>query len=464
MTSPRDPAAAPFVRVPTDPTAALRGQGLARALCWVGIVIGNLWRVAEIWLHNPVSELWSDSGRNWEFGGLATQTHPLVLVDPIGYQTFLGLVEKITLGIPLLVFAVVAGMSISAPWVWYRFLRELLSSKTLALLGWAILALLPSWIGIYSYFMMETLFIPLFGWALWMTWRCHRKSDTRSFVVMALCWLLAGLTRSVAGPLAAVVVLALWSRQSEKLTKAVVVGSVVVASLAFLGYRSYVRTGIFGPLGNPYLNQAYVWSGRQEILIDYFSSTGENYHYGFGSPVTNERPLTPLSAWKNDRVGSFIAKIDLASQQLDWRQTVDLAKAQGWPWAKIAKENMIYLFFGRSWPDCSPERFTEMATQPMRWIWAPLALFGLGALLRRFHELRWDAGLLLLLIITWIVVQGLIPLAVNEGRYRKPMEGVFIAAALLAFDRRRRDQPSQARHTQVEQDYMRSEGDMISPS
>lgn len=409
-----------------------------RWICWAGILIGSLWRALEVWFYNPVSELWSDSGRNWEFGGLATKTHPLVLVDPIGYQTFLSAVEKVTLGIPVLVFVVVAGVSIATPWIWYRFLREMLSSKTAALGGWALLALLPSWIGIYSYFMMETLFIPLLGCALWMTWRCHRKQDTASFVVMGLCWLLAGLTRSVAGPLAAVLVLVLWSRQPRKLVKAVAVGSIVVASLTFLGYRSYARTGIFGPLGNPYLNQSYVWSGCQEIILEYSSASGENYNYAFGSPVSNEQPFTPLSDWKNDRVGSFLVKIDLDSQDLNWRQAVERAKEQGWPWGKIAKENMIYLFFGRSWPDCSPDRPTEMATQAMRWIWMPLALFGITGLLLRRRQLGWSAGALLLFVGGWIVVQGLIPLAVNEGRYRKPMEGVFIVAALLVFDRRRR--------------------------
>lgn len=405
--------------------------------CGLGIAAGVTWRAAQVWQHNPIAELWSDSGRNWEFGSLGTRTHPLVFMDPIGYQTFLAAVQKLTLGLPVLVFAVIAALSIATPWLWYRFLRELLSSKPLALAGWATLALLPSWIGIYNYFMMETLFLPLLGLALWMTWRCRRKETTASFAAMGACWLLAGLTRSVAAPMAAVAVVALWSRQPAKVPKAVSTLALVVPMLFFLGYRSYARTGIVAPLGNPYLNQAYVWSGCQEILIDYSSATGENYHYAFGSPISNEQPLTPLSAWKNARNGSFGVQIDLGTQDRDWKRATQRAKAEGWSWAKITQENLIYLFFGRSWPDCAPDRATEMATQAMRWIWAPLFLLGVGGIVRRWRELGWNAGLLLLLIGTWIVVQGLIPLAVNEGRYRKPMEGVFLAAALLAFDRRR---------------------------
>lgn len=402
-----------------------------RLLCGLGIGLGCLWRLIEVWQHNPAAEIWSDSGRNWEFGSLGTRTHPLVFMDPIGYQTFLAAVEKLTLGLPLLVFAVVVTLSLLTPWIWYRFFRELLDSKTIALAGWAVLALLPSWIGIYSYFMMETLFLPLFGLALWTTWRCHRKKDTASFVLMGFCWLLAALTRSIAGPMAAVVVLAMWFRQPAKVPKAAYVGSAVLIVLLMLGYRSYARTGIFAPLGNPYLNQCYVWSGCQEIVIDYAGADGENYHYAFGSPISTEAPFSPLFNWTNARTGSFHVQIELGNQMRDWRNAVARAKAEGWSWTQVVKENMVYLFFGRSWPDCAPDRSTEMATQMMRWLWAPLAVLGLAGLAYRRAALGFSATLLLLVIGTWLVIQGLTPLAVNEGRYRKPMEGVFIAAVLL---------------------------------
>ena len=67
-------------------------------------------------------------------------------------------------------------LSLSGPWLWYRFLRELLPSRDWALAGWVVLAALPSWSAIYSYFMQETLMLPLLGPALWATWRCRRKA------------------------------------------------------------------------------------------------------------------------------------------------------------------------------------------------------------------------------------------------------------------------------------------------
>jgi hypothetical protein len=418
-----------------NPTGADNSRWL-RIVCWAGIALGCVWRAVHVWRYNPVAALWSDSGRNWEFGSLATRTHPLVLVDPIGFQTWLAAIQKLTLGIPALVFIVVATLSLAGPWLWYRFFRELFASKTVALAGWAILALLPSWIGIYSYFMMETLFIPLLGLALWMTWRCRRRDDVASFVVMGVCWLAAGLTRSIAAPMAAAIVLWLWWCQPEKLVKALSVGGIVAAVLGFLAFRSYERSGIIAPLGVPYLARAYALSGKQEILIEYTSSWGEGYGYGFGSPVSNEQPLSPFLDWKNDRVGSFRVQIDLAQQRAGWEAAVQQARAEGWPLTKIAKENLIYLMFGRSWPDCADNRLAEIWTQHVRWLWAPLTLVGAVGLLAMRSRRSRDATPLLLLFAAWFVVQGLLPISVNEGRYRKPMEGLFIAAILLMADQR----------------------------
>ena len=79
---------------------------------------------------------------------------------------YVALLAKFTLKIPALVAYCTALLSLAGPWLWYRFFRELQSSKTLALAGWACLSFLPSWIAIYGYFMQETLMLPLLGAAL----------------------------------------------------------------------------------------------------------------------------------------------------------------------------------------------------------------------------------------------------------------------------------------------------------
>jgi hypothetical protein len=67
---------------------------------------------------------------------------------------------------------------------------------------------------------------------------------------------------------------------------------------------------------------------------------------------------------------------------------------------------------------------------------SPLALSGWAL----WHSWRAGegaaAGLLGALLLTWLVVQGLMLLTVNEGRYRKPAEGLILSALLLAVPRR----------------------------
>ena len=73
----------------------------------------------------------------------------------------------------------------------------------------------------------------------------------------------------------------------------------------------------------------------------------------------------------------------------------------------------------------------------MRFFWAPLLVISLisladGVLRRRDR----NAGVLLGVLLGWLVLQGFMLLVVNEGRYRKPAEGLIIAALLLPGARR----------------------------
>lgn len=67
-------------------------------------------------------------------------------------------------------------LSMIMPWFWYRWGRELFAKKNTALIFCAAIALLPSWIGIYSFFMDETLSIIALGASLWLSWRA-KKTD-----------------------------------------------------------------------------------------------------------------------------------------------------------------------------------------------------------------------------------------------------------------------------------------------
>ena len=225
-----------LLRSLTDPATPLRSR-IIRLVLVALLVAACAYRVWLIVRFNPMSNIWSDPGRHWHNGSRPLDLSPMSAIDPIGYQIYIAILAKLTAYSPILVAYWTALLSLSGPWLWYRFLRELLPDRDWALAGWVLLAALPSWSGIYSYFMQETLMLPLLGGALWATWRCQRKRDTASFVVAVALWLLAGLTRGICLPMGAVAIAWLWFVQGDKLPKAAISLSLVMAVVGPLAGR-----------------------------------------------------------------------------------------------------------------------------------------------------------------------------------------------------------------------------------
>ncbi len=402
-----------------------RGHALAYFLVLVGVVI----QVVVIWMFNPVDHVWSDAQRHWSQGLDLLRIDLMSTTDPIMYQIYIAILAKLSLNIPALVAFYTSLLAVITPWLWYRFLRELVSSKGLALAGWALLSLLPSWTAIYSYFMQETLLLPLLGAALWATWRCRRKQTQASFVLMVLFWVLVGLTRGIAIPMAAVVCTWLWLAQDKKWTKAIGSLAVLVLILGPLTYRSYQTVNQFAPHGMGHLASIYAMSGKREIVLQ-SRRNGAVWTHTFGSPSTGAEPFAPFSDWKTQRTGKVVVKVDLMQGSKGWEESykdvaMDLKK-----FAWVTKENLIFLFFASSWPDNNMQRIVDQASAVMRWLWAPGALVCLVLLVvyRRRMEGQW---MLPAVLLAWFLVQGLLPISVNEGRYRKPFEGLLIAQYIL---------------------------------
>jgi len=392
------------------------------------IILGCCYRLWLVYAYNPMDHIWSDPERHWVQGIDARRDDPLALMDPILFQLYIGVLAKLTLGIPKLVAFYTSALSLVTPWLWYRFLRELQPSRNLALLGWAILAWLPSWAAIYSYFMQETLMLPLLGAALWATWRCRRKADLPAFILAALLWTLAGLTRSICLPIGLLALVWLWAAQGDKARRAAV--SVILLALVFgpLTVRSLNRAHLVAPHGIGGLNALYARSGGFEINIE-FKRQGAGWGYGFGSPSVGARPFEPFSDWHTSREGVARFRIDLDKGTEDWdaeqaKLDLDLPR---YLW--LTKENLIFLFFSESWPDTNRERLIGEINHQLRWIWAPLTLAGLILTLRLWRRQR--ERMLPALILVWFLVQGLSLVAVNEGRYRKPFEGLLVAQLIL---------------------------------
>ncbi|MFC6633684.1 glycosyltransferase family 39 protein [Microbulbifer taiwanensis] len=399
------------------------------ALLYGLVIAGALLRVDYIVQFNPLDHIWSDPQRHWEQGTDTLRSDPMALTDPVLYQLYIGALGKLTLMNPLLVAFYTSLLSLCTPWIWYRFLRELQPGRLVALGGWAALSLLPSWIAIYGYFMQETLLLPLLGAALYASWRCRRKRTLGSFLLMAFLWALAGLTRGIAIPLAAVTCSWLWLEQEDKLRKAVYSALILTLILGPLAVRSYQQMQLLAPHGIGKLVSIYTRSGKQRINISY-ERDGARWSYWFASPATGERPLAPLSDWTTARRGTAEVHIDLDRGGEDWhRAKLDYPMTvSNYLW--ITRENLVYLFFGASWPDNNGERALHRANIHMRWIWAPLALLLIAATAIYWRRLG-GRRLLPVLLLVWVLVQGLLPIAVNEGRYRKPGEGLLLACSAL---------------------------------
>lgn len=402
------------------------GLGRARSLIYWIIVAGSVIRVGYIFTYNPIDHIFSDPQRHWEQGTEVLRRDLMALTDPIGYQIYVGAVAKLSVKLPILMAFYTSLLALLGAWCWYRFFRELQANKTLALAGWAFLSLLPSWTAIYAYFMQETLFLPLLGAALWATWRCRRKADLASFTAMVFFWVAAGLTRGIAIPLAAVACSWLWIAQDGKFKKALYSSAILLFILGPLTARSYALVHHFAPHGMGQLNVIYAQSGKKVIEINVIDVG----RWGFGSPSTGAKPFAPFSDWKTQRTGTVEAEVNFQKGKGGWQPALDSVHMSFSDYLWIAKENLIFLFFADSWPDMRAGRLIDDMSSVMRWLWAPLFVFAIIVSLKDAKKLR-RQWLLTGLVAAWFVVQGLIPIAINEGRYRKPLEGLLAAQIVL---------------------------------
>jgi len=380
-----------------------------------------------------MSHIWSDPQRHWEQGIDVLRDDPMSMTDPVLYQIYIGALAKLTFGNGHLAAFYTFLLSISMPWLWYRFFRELQPSKDIALLGWAIVSWVPSWLGIYAYFMQETLMMPLLGAALWATWRCHRKQSLNAFLLMVFIWVLAGLTRGVCIPMAAVAATWLWIAQPNKISKALYSILILGIVLGPLTYRAYDKMNILAPHGIGQMNMIYSKSGKKELKIKY-ERQGAVWYYGYGSPATGSRPFAPFSDWHTARTGKVMVDIDVDKGAEEWERNFEKNQLSFRNYLWITSENLIMLMFDPSWPDSNPDYVVGYLNYQMRWIWLPLLLLAVVCTslfaIKDRPLVRSHHWLLPGIFAGWFIIQGFMPLAVNEGRYRKPLE-LFVVAQLL---------------------------------
>jgi len=405
----------------------------AREVRWSVLFTGVLvLRLLFPFFDSPFGHLYSDPLRHWENG--RDFLHPGVMGsgDPYLFQLWLFCLRRIAGASSTAILAGCGALCAAMPYGWYRALRELVP-RSPALMSAVVIGLWPAFLGPYAYFMTETLLLTLTGFGFWLTLRVLRKRSLGAFAVAFALWLAAIFTRIVLLPIAVMCLAPAWIAQPHKWRSLVLALLLTLAVSIPAGLHARSALGYFSPLGNLYLNEIYHASGARDIQIDY----GPQGTYVFGSPSYYNPTFYPFSDWTTSRQGIFAITVDTQRGRADWRRWLSAARAQG-AGVRLRDfgENLCYLLFGQAWPDNDRATLVGWLEVWLRWFFLPIILLTTLAMARGVYRGReW--------LLPACALMGLLLLAVQregimEGRYRKPIEPIFLAALTLAVCLRRR--------------------------
>jgi hypothetical protein len=417
------------------PGSAIAGSRREHRLRWIfGAVL--LLRLLFPFYNSPLSHLYSDPARHWENGIRFLHPGFMGSGDPLMYQLWLYLLVLIKGNIAAVISTGTGFLCAAMPYGWYRALKELLP-KRWALGGALLMALVPGFIGAYAYFMNETLLLSLTGFAFWATFRAQRKRTPGAFALACALWLAAGFTRTVALPMALLCLLSIWLPQPQRLIKAALGVAMLLIVAIPAGLHGRVNLNFFAPFGNPYLPEVYQVSGDRLITI----GLGSQGHWEFGSPSFFNPTFYPFSDWLTDRTGTAAINVDLSQGRAGWiAEKKRMEQQRSFPRWRGYWENFLYLSFGQSWPDNDRGSVTGWLTVWTRWLWLPLVLvLTVGVVRRSFRGREWLLPLCGLGMFLYFTVQQE---GVMEARYRKPIDPVLVAAAVVMAHRLRRRRPA----------------------
>jgi hypothetical protein len=402
---------------------------IVKIVTWSLIWLGMILRFITPFIHHPLNSLWSDPGRHWSHATDPLSFNPMGAFDPIMYQVWLGIMANITFGNPLAVAIFVALLSVATPFCWYLFFKEIFPEESLfALLGLLLITWLPSWIGIYSYFMNETLLLPLLGLALYFTWRAIQEKTTKSFIKVSVAWLLTALTKAIALPLAIVAVVYLIASQKQKKLKIALLAALSLALLAPPAFRTYNIVGVWAPFGYAKPHQLYMRSGAQEANYQILKSPNQVFGWGLAMASCYKNPFEPFYKWPQQRHGKLKVLVDADLGNIDWEVASKQTELPLSAKLNLWFENLVFFFFAQPWPDGNLKHFWENLNVTMRWLWLPAFLLAFACNLIYFFKQHKFELLPSLNIIGWLACVAC--LDVGESRYHKPLEGLLIANLL----------------------------------
>jgi hypothetical protein len=410
--------------------AGLPAAGQARHESQLRWAFGAVLLVRLLYPHfsSPLHHLFSDPQRHWDNG--LQFLHPSFMgsSDPFLYQLWLFLLTRLPDSGPL-VETLTGVLCAAMPYGWYRALKELVP-RGRALQGAILIGLVPGFLGIYAYFMNETLLLTLTGFAFWATFRAHRKRTIGAFVVACLLWLAAGFTRSVALPVGLLCLAAIWVPQPQRLLKALAGAVCLLAFLVPAALHGRENLHFLAPFGNPYLNHIYAISGKREISAE----LGPQGHYGFGCPSFYNPTFYPFSDWTTARTGVVAITVDTAAGRSGWlREEERVRRERSFPRWRMALEAAAYVGFGQAWPDNDRGTLLGWLTVWTRWLWPPLILLiAAGALRGMFRGIEWLLPVSALGLIGYFVIQDQ---GIIEARFRKPLDPLLVASAVVLVQR-----------------------------
>lgn len=413
-----------------------RGKTTIRPWLIALIVAGSLLRLFICFNHNPLDYVFSDASRHWTNGKLFLHPNLMGKCDPILYQAFVFIIQKITGEQRLLIALVYGLLSVITPWTFYRAARELGLGKIRSLVIWVLIVWTPSLFVIFHYIMIEALLLPLEGLSLWMTGRYLRKGDSTSFLVCITCWTLACLTKPTAIALAITCSIYAWWIKSRKPSLLLLSCALVFLLLFPQCLRSYQYLGFIAPTGSHWTPKILHKSDAKRIRIQ--TSTGGRW--GFSSPTCYTQPLEPLSSWMTHRSyedSTVSIQVNLKNGEKDWKEAYARLNRNWDVWLRQLAENIVVFLFAPSWPDSNLQCWDGWVNYESRWLWAPLIFLLFKLNYHEFRQRRFDLIPVAVTVLTLVLaLQNMIDM---EGRYRKPLEPLLFLNIVWALRRSERN-------------------------
>ncbi len=405
------------------------------------ILVGTVFRFCYPFFSHPLDHLderiYSDSLRHYGNAMGNFNKNILSWLDPpfpqIWLRTILLLCHNTRFGIALY-FGFLCAVT---PWCWYLWARKIFSDQRKAMVYLVAMIWLPSWIGIYGFFMDETLLLPALGLTLWLSWRAREKNTAKYLLIAMVAWT---ITLSIKlSALFELVFVGPWlffhfMQQNGYRTRSYVVLSIVLSLLAatYLSYPIWVYQGLRAtwlyPPGMGGLTKIFYFSGATQNRI-YFVSRKSNVFWTVSFyPYPNRIcSLRPFSEWRTWRHGGFSTVIDCDKK---FYLTLPAPKLSLEKHMLFATEATIYFFFSPSWPELDPRDLIHVAQVNTRWIWSLLTV----AVVVLTWQKKKFKDIITVMLLGTTLLYVLCDSAMATGRYRKPWEGIAIAAFIYLLD------------------------------